>query len=139
MKCNFCGNDVENGRETCAYCGSSVVDAKSQPTLVYPGDNQNAGNQTNQYYSNQNANNARPVVNSTPLLIWAIVNTVCCCTPLGIAGIVFAAKAGNAATQDLADQSLKTAKTLNIVGTSVGAVGVILYLVFVGGSAFLSF
>jgi DNA mismatch repair ATPase MutL len=77
-------------------------------------------------------------INSTPYLIWSIVNTVCCCLPLGIAGIVFAIKINDATTYEEAEKNKKTAMILCIVGSAVGAVVSILYLFAVMISAALS-
>jgi hypothetical protein len=75
--------------------------------------------------------------NSTPYLVWSIVNTVCCCLPLGIAGIIFAIKINDAATYE-EEKNKKTAMILCIIGSSVGVVISIFYLLAAMVSSALS-
>ena len=63
-------------------------------------------------------------------LVWAIINIVACCTPLGIASLVFVIVAQSASTAENEASNLKIAKILNIIGTSVMAVFVVLYVIF---------
>jgi len=72
-------------------------------------------------------------------LVWAILSTICCCLPLGIVSIVFAAQvngkwaAGDfAGAQDSADK----AKRFAIIGAIVGLVvniGYIIVMIATGG------
>ncbi|KAJ7990489.1 hypothetical protein DPEC_G00300850 [Dallia pectoralis] len=58
-------------------------------------------------------------------LVWSILNTLCCCLPLGIAAIVCSCKADNAnevGALERASEASRTAKILNIVGLVIGIV-----------------
>ena len=70
-------------------------------------------------------------------LVWAILSTLFCCLPLGIASIVFAAQVnGKWAAGDFngAVESSKKARTFALWGTIIGAVLLVLYLaLLVGG------
>ena len=68
---------------------------------------------------------------NTGLLVWSIINLVLCCMPLGIAGLVMTLNAKNCMSMEEEQQKLKTAKTLNLIGTIGGAVVVVLYIVLI--------
>ena len=73
-------------------------------------------------------------VNTTPFLVWSIINLVACCLPLGIVGLVFTLNAGKATTQAEADEALKKAKIFNLIGTITGVVVLVLYILLFFGS-----
>jgi hypothetical protein len=67
-------------------------------------------------------------------LVWAILSTIFCCLPLGIASIVFASQVNSkwqvgdyAGAQD----SSRKAKNFALWSTIVGLVGVVLYIIFI--------
>jgi predicted secreted protein len=67
-------------------------------------------------------------------LVWAILSTLFCCLPLGIAAIVFAAQVnGKWAAGDIAgaQASAQKARQFALWSTIVGAVLIVLYLVIV--------
>ncbi|MDO4574496.1 MAG: CD225/dispanin family protein [Planctomycetia bacterium] len=67
-------------------------------------------------------------------MIWAILETVLCCLPCGIMGLVYANKANTqAAMGNLAEalQAAKSAKTWLIVGIVGWALVIFLYLAFI--------
>lgn len=72
--------------------------------------------------------------------MWAILETVLCCLPLGIAAIIYASRANSKkATGDIhgAMEDAATAKKMLIIGVAIGAVIVVLYLIIaVLGAAF---
>lgn len=74
-------------------------------------------------------------------LVWAIVSTVLCCLPLGIASIVFAAQVnGKYAAGDVAGAQQSSAKAKKfaiwsvVVGLLVGALYIILFVVLAANS-----
>ncbi len=78
-------------------------------------------------------NQNRPKPNN--YLVLAIITTVLCCLPAGIVSIVYATKVNEAHAKgdfEAAEAASKNAKTWGIVGLAVGAVGILLYLIFVG-------
>jgi hypothetical protein len=65
-------------------------------------------------------------------LVWAILTTVLCCLPLGVASIVFAAQVnGKWAAGDVAgaQASSEKAKKFAIASAAVGAVVAVIYIV----------
>lgn len=129
MRCTNCNYEVDDNQEFCTFCGQKIdSNQKVSVDVIEPNQNTDGSSSyENQGYQTETI--AKPVVNTTPFLIWSIVNLVCCCLPLGIAGIVFVVKAGNATTQEEADKAMNTAKTLNIVGMVVGALIAIIWLI----------
>lgn len=68
-------------------------------------------------------------------LALAIISTVACCLPLGIASIIYSTKVNTAYDNGDyagAESASKSAKTWGIAAIGVGVVGIILYMVFVG-------
>ena len=67
-------------------------------------------------------------------LVWAILSTLFCCLPLGIASIVFAAQVNSKwAAGDVAGalESSKKARQFALWGTVIGVVLAVLYLILV--------
>ena len=66
-----------------------------------------------------------PVISSTPYLIFSIFVTICCCIPLGVVGIVYAAKIGS--LQQVGDyegaaRAARKARNFSIVGVILGLI-----------------
>lgn len=64
-------------------------------------------------------------------LVWAILATLCCCVPTGIAAIVFAAQVDSKwASGDYAgaQESSEKAKLWSIVSLVVGLIGTLIYV-----------
>uniref|UniRef100_A0A3Q0QRX8 Uncharacterized protein n=1 Tax=Amphilophus citrinellus TaxID=61819 RepID=A0A3Q0QRX8_AMPCI len=64
-------------------------------------------------------------------LAWSILNTFCCCLPLGIAAIIYSKKVESANTHgdiDRARDASQTAKTLNIAALICGIIFITIYL-----------
>jgi len=67
-------------------------------------------------------------------LVWAILSTIFCCLPLGVASIVFAAQVNSKwAAGDVAgaQESSRKAKLFALISTVVGAIGIAIYIVVV--------
>lgn len=74
-------------------------------------------------------------------LVWAIVSTLFCCLPLGIASIVFAAQVNSkwaAGDVNGAMEASKKARSFALWATIVGVVLVVLYVVLLVAGLFAS-
>ena len=122
--CPKCGSVLPNGAQFCPECSCDLS--------KYPSDPLTQSSYTPTYQSPANttysANGTQK--NSTGLMVWSIINLVCCCLPLGIVGLVFTLTAKNEPTPEAQEKKLKNAMTCNIIGTIVGIVVDILYFVF---------
>lgn len=104
--CEECGEHFKEGISNCPKCGCPVgSDATS--------NNNNLINLTTMEYKDKPDNN----------LLYAILSTVCCCTPLGIVSIIYAIQVDNLyrkhdyqGAQDAADEAYKYAKYALIFG-----------------------
>lgn len=72
-------------------------------------------------------------------LVWAILSTIFCCLPFGIASIVYAAQVDGlysrgeyAAAQAASDKALKFAKISAIVAVACWLLYILIYVVFIG-------
>ena len=127
--CSNCGSKLEENAKFCLACGTPTEQTENSTTI-----------------------NTAPVEEATPapakasgvlnmgMLIWAIINLISCCTPLGIAGLVLTILAKDAPSAEEEAKKLKTAKTCNLIGTIGGAVyilGCIIVGVIVGLAEYL--
>lgn len=97
----------------------------------YGQSNYSQANYNQGYYGQNNSSGqgGQPV-NSTPYVVFAILTTVLCCLPLGIASIVYASKINslqNAGDYAGAQQAAKKAKTFAIIGAVVGLIVSVVY------------
>ncbi|PKM52200.1 MAG: hypothetical protein CVV02_02210 [Firmicutes bacterium HGW-Firmicutes-7] len=124
MFCSQCGNQVDNYLIFCPSCGKKLEKPQEQNQNQSSNSSQNISyqvqNSTPSTNQQSNSNFQKPVVDTTSFLVWSILNTIFCCLPLGIVGIVYVSKANSALTQVDADQALATAKIVNIIGTISG-------------------
>lgn len=74
-------------------------------------------------------------------LVWAILSTLCCCLPLGVVSIVFAAQVNSkwqagdfAGAQEASDKAKKFA----IISAVVGVIGTIIYIAIAAATGGLS-
>jgi hypothetical protein len=109
----------------CTRCGVDIYAAKAGS----PG----AGPAGSPYERPSNESFARPMGMAPPknYLIEAIISTVCCCIPLGIAAIVFAAKVdGLASRGDYAGatEAANKAKMFSIIAVVAGLIANGIYL-----------
>ncbi len=121
--CSNCGAKLEENAKFCSACGTST-EASSETAPV-------SAEQANEF--------SAPDMGSSPakasgnlnmsMLIWAIINTVACCMPIGIAGLLFTIFAKDAPSAEEEAKKLKTAKTFNLIGTIAGVVYVIFCVV----------
>ena len=122
MNCPNCGTSNLDNASVCVNCGRSLSAAAPSYTPPPPPSSYGA---------------APPVGGATiPNYLWqSIVVTLCCCLPLGIVSIIFAAQVNSKLAQgDIAgaqDASQK-AKMFALIGFGVGLVVIILSMIFNG-------
>ncbi|GAB5524647.1 MAG: hypothetical protein Roseis2KO_25190 [Roseivirga sp.] len=71
----------------------------------------------------------------------AIITTIICCLPAGVVSIVYSTKVNSeydAGNYEAAERASKNAKTWAIVSAVAAVVFAVIYVVFIGGLAFLS-
>lgn len=108
--CAKCGHEIGSINEACPNCGYQNTEESNYYQNVNPVQN-------NYNYEGQSQKGED---NSTGMLIWAIVNLVCCCPPFGIPALIFAIIAKSADTAEEAQRRVNIAKILNIIGTICG-------------------
>lgn len=111
MFCTSCGTQLPPGATVCPNCGARVIVPAPIPT----------GAAVNNY------------------LVPSIVVTLCCCVPLGIVAIVFAAQVNSKlATGDIAgaQEAAKNAKLWTWIAFGCGLLGGIIWGAFYGLAAF---
>lgn len=149
--CPQCHANIPDGSANCPQCGA-VIGALQAPAAPQPPVNNQVpgGYQQPPMYQQPPVNQPyqQPMYQQPPmyapygpggasgqtntgLLVWSIINLVLCCMPLGIAGLVMTLNAKNCMSMEEEQQKLKTAKTLNLIGTIGGAVVVVLYIVLI--------
>jgi len=139
MKCNKCYGEYDEGAKFCPHCGERLTDAQSAPETGYAYTQ--PAEPTPQYEPPKYAappgyQTAQPAFSAPSgemnngLLVWSIINTAVCCQLLGIIALVMTILAKGASTAEEERSKLKTAKTLNLIGTIGGVLIVIFSIVF---------
>jgi uncharacterized membrane protein YvbJ len=147
--CGKCGSEIGNDNVFCPKCGAlqeqdnaNQENAQQQDNYSstnYQQPNQQSNtyqpyNQQNNSYGNYNKPQYQPQqqpVDNTGILVWSILTALLCCTPLGIAAIVFSTQAKKAVSLEEAQSKLKNAKLMCIIGDVVGVI--ILIISFMSG------
>ncbi len=150
--CGKCGSEIGNDNVFCPKCGAlqEQQDNPNQANAQQP--TQDSYSSTNYQQSNQQSNTYQPYnqqsnsygsygkpqyqpqqqpVDTTGILVWSILTALLCCTPLGIAAIVFSTQAKKAVSLEEAQSKLKNAKLMCIIGDVVGVI--ILIVSFLSG------
>ena len=121
--CKNCGAQLEESAKFCPSCGTAQAEQAPAevvtPEIEIPVQEINAAPAPEKASGNLNV----------AQLVWSIINLLVCCTPLGIAALIFTVIAKDAATAEEEAKKLKTAKTCNLIGTIGGAVVIVLYIV----------
>jgi len=150
--CVKCGSQISEDNVFCPKCGAwqeqgeSSASANARQTsqqsgydstynpqpAQQPNTYQQYNQQSNQYGSyNAGPYQAPQPVDNTGILVWSILTTLFCCLPLGIVGIVLSSQAKGAATPEEAQNKLKNAKLMCIIGDVVGFIFLIIYFIFI--------
>lgn len=104
--CPKCGFSVEDEAAFCQACGADLKNPDAAPAEETP------------------IPIIQPRVRELNILqlIWSIINLICCCTPLGVAGLVLTITAKSAVDDITEQKNLRYAQICNIIATAVGAV-----------------
>lgn len=153
MFCPNCGTRVDTQQTPDMNAGANQTYNQQQNYYQQPNYNQQQNYQQpnydqqnyNQQYYNQPNNGYYPPqqpsnwgFNTTPYIVWSILNLLFCCMPLGIWSLILCVTLNKKPTYQDAEKSFKTAKTLCIVGTVVGFIVQILYFVLVIASGIIN-
>jgi hypothetical protein len=156
MKCPNCNADIADNSAECEFCGQRIVSASErvsqhkipslssqsmpeppkQPSMVVSSAPPEASSE-NPYESYSTASSkpsyaAGAVPNH---LVWAIISTLCCCWPMGIVAIVYAAQVDSklaSGDYEGAVSSSNNAKLWSWISFGGAAVLVILYIMLAG-------
>ena len=133
MKCNKCYGEYEEGAKFCPHCGQRLIDPDfTPPTTPEP----EIHYESPKYDAPPGYRNPHPAFNApsgemnTGLLVWSIINTAACCQLLGIIALVLTVLAKGSSTAEDEQKKLKTARTLNLIGTIGGVLMMLFAIVF---------
>lgn len=116
--CSNCGSKLEENAKFCLACGTPTEQTENSTT-----------------------ENIAPVEEAAPapakasgvlnmsMLVWAIINLIACCMPLGIVGLVLTIMAKDAPSAEEEAKKIKTAKTCNLIGSIGGVIYILVSLV----------
>jgi hypothetical protein len=157
MQCSSCGRNFDQPVKFCPDCGAPVQPAVQTPLTQAPAgqayiradyDPTRDGRPAAHAYSPppvQPAGYAAPPVqrpSSTGMIVFAIVNTLCCGVGfsfvLGIIALVFAIMSSSETTFEGSVQKLKTARILNFIGLGFIILQVVITVILVIGSLFFA-
>lgn len=140
MFCPKCGNPLPANARFCPLCGLAVhanaASGMESPLGAAPFEA--SGESANPYDSSSARDPYAPTgweeaANVPDYLIRNVLATLFCCTPLGIAGIIFSIQTNSAKTRgdyEAAARASSTAKTFFIVGAVVGGLQILLSLLW---------
>jgi uncharacterized membrane protein YvbJ len=138
--CSKCWADCEDDSKFCASCGAALKEAdtaertKSEDavieelkpekvpppepeTIIFAGNRTRTGQAINQKIESH--------------LVKAIISTICCCMPFGIAAIIFAAQVDSKLRTNDYEGALESSKKANLWGNMAIAIGILIQLFWV--------
>lgn len=153
MFCPKCGNPLPANARFCSLCGVAVrsnassgmespLGASSFETSGVSGTSYDS---SNPYAEPSPSDPYAPTgwgdaVDVPDYLIWNVLSTLFCCTPVGVAGIIFSIRTNSAKARgdfESAARHSSTAKTLLIVGAVVGGLQLLLSSLWIAFSVML--
>ncbi len=81
-----------------------------------------------------NAETQQPPQKPDNYLVWAILVTLFCCLPFGVAAIVYSSRVDsewNAGRYEAAKAAAASAKKWSLIGAGIGAAAVLIYVIFI--------
>jgi Interferon-induced transmembrane protein/zinc-ribbon domain len=133
VNCPNCGTSNLDNAAVCVNCGRSLSSAPASSSSSYTPPPPPSSYGTGPSPMGGGAN--------IPNYLWqSIVVTLCCCLPLGIVSIIFAAQVNSKLAQgDIAgaQEASQKAKMFALIGFGVGIVVIILSMIF-NGAVFMN-
>lgn len=146
IKCQECGAEISDAAVSCPKCGAPVVKQVVCPEcgklvsgLASVCPNCGAPLQPQQpivavppTFSATTQQVPRPRPDNH--LVWSILNTICCCIPLGIWAIVKSNEVNrfyDAGDYDSAEKAADTASKINTVSAVIAFIGWIVYVILI--------
>jgi hypothetical protein len=124
VNCPNCGTSNLDNSAVCVNCGRSLAAGASSYTPPPPPPSEFSARPSPPPYNGP----------QIPNYLWqSIVVTLCCCLPLGVVSIIFAAQVNSKLAQgDItgAQDSSQKAKMFTLIGLGVGIVGWIIWAIF---------
>lgn len=115
--CSNCGKQLDENAKFCLACGTPTEQIENPTENTAPVEEEAPA-----------PAKASGVLNMG-MLVWAIINLISCCTPLGIAGLILTILAKDAPSAEEEAKKIKTAKTCNLIGTIGGAVYIVVCVI----------
>lgn len=160
MICKKCNQENDNNAKFCRFCGAAL-DENEQSASVNPQAPQSGAGQAPYGQAPQYNNNPQPPygqqpygqgapvppqygqppygqqppmpqINQSTYLVWAILTTLFCFLPLGIAAIVYATKINGflmSGNFQMAQDSAKKSKTFSIIAACIGGGWMLIYMI----------
>ena len=121
--CTNCGKQLDENAKFCLACGTPTAQTENSTTTnTAPVEDATIAPVEEAVPAPAKASG----VLNMGMLVWAIINLISCCTPLGIAGLILTILAKDAPSAEEEAKKIKTAKTCNLIGT----IGGFVYIVF---------
>ena len=123
--CSNCGTQLDENSKFCSNCGAEQASVQPVPAET-------------DYNFTQTFD--EPVVPEVPKasgnlnilhLVWAIINILACCMPLGVAALILTVLAKDAPSAEEEAKKIKTARLCNIIGTVSAVVLFVVYIVLI--------
>lgn len=132
--CPKCGTQLPDTMDYCHQCGFVFSNSNSGRQFHYEGNQTPPNYQQN--YSGYNppsggsfSGNEGPSASlggmkltETQLMVWSIIDLICCCLPFGVIALIFTMNAKKEPTKELQDKKLQTALLMCIIGTIAGII-----------------
>ena len=122
--CPCCGEENRSVNTLCIACGNRLDEAQRSTASSEQSNTQPAAiswrsNQSDPYRAGYYSNGG--------LIFWSII-TILLCTPCGVVGLVMSTCINNCTAASVQNSRISAAKTWNTIGTVLGLIGLILYL-----------
>ncbi len=126
--CSKCGSYMTDDARFCQNCGANRHRNEDEKPNLSPEETQNTGATDP---SAAPADLPAPRSLNLVSMVWAIVNMVCCCTPLGIVSLILTVIAQDTADDEKRKKFSRSALICNIIGTAICVLLCVVYIVLI--------